>query len=202
MRKFVVIFVSVVLLSTMASANLLLNGDFALNGTPATYTSATINSWNTWGNSGWYNDDQTNMSVKMWWDDSGIYQNFSATPGQAYEFSVDALQRDTEPLTNWWGYLKAEFYDAGSLQIGVQELAYITSLNVTNIWIPLSGIYTAPVGTVQGRIVLGITHWAENPAGSAYFDNASVIAIPEPTIASLFGLSGLLFLAVRRRLRK
>jgi len=159
------------------NSNLLSNGDFALSGSGAQFGSATINGWTTWGNSGWYQDDiGGNYSVKTWWDDSGIYQDFACTPGLRYDFSVLARHRSApDPLVAWHGYLKAEFYDAGWTSLGSQVLGYITATSATDAWIPLSGSYTAPVSSANGRLVLGVDTWGSGASGAAYFDDASVV---------------------------
>ncbi|MFH0881261.1 MAG: autotransporter-associated beta strand repeat-containing protein, partial [Lentisphaerota bacterium] len=156
-------------------ANLLQNSDLAQDGTPAQVGAATINNWTTWGASGWYNNDiDAQMAVKFWWNDSGMYQDFDCSAGMKYDFSVYARQRDIEPLTNWHGYLTAEFFDASWVSVGSRELDYISSDDPTNQWIQLSGSYTSPANSVHGRMVLGVNNWAAGPAGSAYFDNAAV----------------------------
>jgi hypothetical protein len=201
MKKCLWLVVAVVAVATAASANLLLNPGFTDGGGTAQIGSATINNWSHWGNSGWYNDDiGGNLSVKAWWDDTGIYQDWNCSPNTAYELSVDAQQRTGDSLVNWWGYLKVEFYDSSNTKLAEQELDYITSADSLDTWIPLSGIYTSPANSAYGRTILGITHWAENPAGASYFDNASVIeAIPEPAIAGLLlvGVVGLRMLRKR-----
>jgi len=190
--------------ASMASANLLVNGDFA-NGTSGggQFGAATINNWTTYGSSGWYQSDiGGNYSVKMWWDDSGIYQDWACTAGEQFNLTVDALQRSTpDPLVSWTGYLQVEFYDStGTNKLASQQLAYFPPTEPHDTWVTLSGSYTAPVSAVSGRIVLGVENWATNASGSAYFDNATVNqVVPEPSLAGLvlFGAIGLVLL--RRR---
>ena len=205
MHKLAPLVIVIVLgLASVASANLLVNGDFSQNGVPAALGTTNISSWSSWGSSGYYNDDiDSQMSVKIWWDDSGLWQDWSATAGEAYTLAVDARQQSTDPLVSWRGYLKVEFYNSTNGQIASQELDYLTPTDSKDTWLQLSGTYTAPVDTVYGRILLGMNNWASNAAGSVYFDNASVVAaIPEPTMAALFGFAGLIFLAARRMVRR
>ena len=61
------------------------------------------------------------MSVKFWWDDTGLFQDFACTAGVLYDFRVDARHRSSEPLVDWKGYLKAEFYNASWVQVGVRN---------------------------------------------------------------------------------
>ncbi len=201
MKKFVWLVVAVMAVATAASANLLVNGDFTLDGTTAQLGTAAINNWSYWGTSGWYNDDiGANLSVKVWWDDTGLYQDWACDGNTAYELSVDAMNRSgSDNLTNWWGYLKVEFYDVSNAKVGESELDFLTMDDPDDTWMSLSGTYTSPAASSYGRIVLGLTHWAENPSGAAYFDNASVIeAIPEPAIAGLL-LIGVVGLRMLRR---
>lgn len=188
------------------SANVLLNADFEVNGASGQMSSSFTNiaHWRIFGSgaSGWYQDDITpgDMCIKFWWDDIGIYQDFDAEPGDTFQFSVYARQRDSEPLVDWRGYLKAEFYDASWNQLYAQELDYFYPSDPTNEWVKLVGQATAPSGTEYGRIVLGLTGYTTNASGSVYFDNASVDPIPEPAAACLM-LSGLAAIALRRRRR-
>jgi len=173
------------------AANVLLNPDFEVNGVSGQMSSSFTNiaHWIIFGTgeSGWYQDDITpgNMCIKFWWDDIGIYQDFDAQAGQQFDFRVYALQRDSEPLVDWQGYLKAEFYDSGGNQLLAQELDYLYPSDPTNQWVLLHGRVTAPSNTDYGRIVLGIKNWTPNVSGAAYFDDASVEAVPEPGVLML-----------------
>lgn len=187
------------------AANVLLNPDFEVNGVSGQMSSSFTNiaHWIIFGSgsSGWYQDDieAGNMCIKFWWDDIGIYQDFDAEAGQQFEFRVYALQRDSEPLVDWQGYLKAEFYDSGDGQLLAQELDYFYPSDPTNQWVLLHGRVTAPSNTDYGRIVLGIKNWTENVSGAAYFDNASVDAVPEPAAVSLFALGLMAARSLRKR---
>lgn len=191
------------LVVTVAQANLLLNADFAQDGNPASFTSAVINNWTAYGTlgNGYYNNDiDSQMSVTMWWDDVGIYQDWACTPGQEYVLEVDARHPSVEPLVGWHAYLKVEWYDEGFVtKLGEQELDYISSVDPTDTWIPLSGTVTALTGSANGRIVLGLNNY-DSSSGKAYFDDASVepTVIPEPTLAALLAVG----LGVVRILRK
>ena len=110
-----------------------------------------------------------------------------------------ALQRDSEPLVDWKGYLKAEFYDSGDNQLLAQELDYLYPSDPTDQWVLLHGRVTAPSNTDYGRIVLGITGWTPDVSGAAYFDNASVDAVPEPAAVPLFALGLLAVRGLRKR---
>jgi autotransporter-associated beta strand protein len=157
--------------------NLLQNGDFALNGTPAQIHLATINNWSAWGESGWYNTDiDSQLSVKIWWDDTGIYQDWDCTPDTLYQLNVYARQRTAEPLVDWQGYMKVEFYDSGDGQLLAQELDYFLPEYPTNQWILLTGVATAPANTAYGRIILGIKNWSASAGGSCFFDDAAIYA--------------------------
>ncbi len=157
--------------------NLLLNGDFALSGNPAQLGTAVINNWNTWGTGGWYqNDIDSQMSVKIWWDDTGIYQNFTCATGAVYVFSVQGRHRSSKPLVNRSGVLKAEFYDSGGTPLAAYILDDLKPTDPQDQWIPMSGVCTSPANSVQGRLVLTVTSGAGSD-GDAYFDNASVVCM-------------------------
>ncbi len=160
---------------SFSPTNLLLNSDFALDGVAAQINAATINNWGTWGPSGWYNSDiDSQMSVKLWYDDSGLFQDWTCAGSAVYELNVYARQRDAEPLVDWQGYLKVEFYDAGNGLLASQELDYFLPTDPTNQWILLTGCYTSPAASAYGRIVLGVKNWTATVSGAVFFDNARV----------------------------
>ena len=200
MRKLVTSVIVVVLtLASVASANLLLNGDFSQSGVAGQLGTATINNWSTWGTSGYYQSDiGSQYSVKIWWDDSGLWQDWTAVAGQAYQMTVQGQTLSSEPLRNWDGFLQVEWYNSGNGQISKRTVDNFYPTDPTNQWVAVQGVVTAPVGTAYGRILLGVTNWSASASGSVYFDNADVVAIPEPTLAALLGFAGLLFLAGRR----
>jgi hypothetical protein len=195
-----VVLVLVALLCTSANAaNLLTNGDFALgsNGTTAPDNAALA--WYQYNSSGGWNNRETAQNpvpgdYLMAIGAAGGYgafawQDVAGSAGISYKLTADSA------LDAWWlnhGYLKIEFYDAGSVMVGFAESAhwgqagYDTGLPWANY--SITGI--APAGTVTVRSMLGT--WGEG--GTARFDN--VVLTPEPATLTILGLGGLL---LRRR---
>ena len=199
MMKRLVIFLALLALAIPTQAEVLVNGDFE-DGDTGQITGTPIPGWNAWNWSGWHHDDAgaviDTKAMKLWWDDSGLYQDFAATPGLTYDFSVQCLDwsGDTSPI-NWNGLIKAEFYDPCDVQLANVELERFDSdIEPDDVWTQIGGSYEAPAGTAYGRIVLMVVDWHDGIAGAIQFDNASVT--PEPTTIALLGLGGLL---LRRR---
>lgn len=182
-----------------------LNGDFESPGTAGQFGSVTIDDWHTWGTDGSYSDDYApSMSIKIWWDTAGIWQDWDATPGQSYQVGVQALQPSGDALVAWDAYLKVEFYDSDWQPLQALDLDYLNSSDPQDAWVDLSGICTAPDEAVHGRIVMGLTHWAENASGAVYFDNASMedMTLPEPGTLALIGVGLLILNAARGRMAR
>ena len=200
MRMWIAIAV-VVGLCQMASANLLVNGDFAQPGVGGQFGTVTVSNWITWGADGWYqNDIGGDYSAKVWSPNAGIYQDWNATPGEIYTLSVQGYQTVAEQLTTESAYLKIEWFDSGYVALGQTVLDTMTGSDPAGSWNNLSGIATAVVGAAHGRITLGVQD--ADGAGAVFFDNAVVEAIPEPGTLAMFGLGILGFLRLRRKLSK
>ena len=84
-----------------------------------------IPGWNTWGTNGWHHDDAgktiDSKAVKIWWVDSGYWQDFSVIEGHTYNFSVYMAHYSDDPLRDGSegpgtgdkkGVVKAEWYNA------------------------------------------------------------------------------------------
>ena len=191
------------LLSVSTYANLLLNTNFTDNGTYGQLPTTNMTYWTTWGASGWYQDDiNSDASVKFWSSDTGAYQDYSANPNEVYDYSIYAQTRSSDQLQGWKGYLKAEFYDNGWTQLNSYVVDTFTTNDAVDAWVQLSGLATAPVSTVYGRIVIGIEPDQGSTAGSLYYDDADVYAVPEPASAALLigGIAGII--CMRRRMKK
>ena len=200
MKKVLILF-ALLAMTGIASANILTNGGFE-DGDTGQITGTPIPGWQTWNWSGWHHDDAgaiiDTKAVKLWWDDSGLYQDFAAVAGETYDFSVQCLDfsGDTAAV-NWNGLIKAEFYDVSDAQLLAQDLERFDSDNTVNpddVWVEIGDSIIAPAGTSYGRIVLMVVDWHDGIGGAINFDNASVV--PEPATLALLGLGGLL---LRRR---
>jgi glucosylceramidase len=161
-------------------AELLTNGDFEQGATGQLGVVA-IPGWNSWGNSGWHNDDAgaviDTKSMKFWWDGVGMWQDFAATAGTIYAYSVQVMDasRDTS-ANNWDLQIEAEFYNAANTQLTAAVLGYFDStIQPNDTWVEIGSSITAPAGTAYGRIILRQVDWHSGIAGGIYFDNASVV---------------------------
>jgi hypothetical protein len=190
-------------LAGMAQAdNLLTNGNFEDG--PTGNISAGIPGWNVWGGSGWHHDDagrtEDTKAIVFWWDDAGMWQDFAATGGINYAFSVDAFSWSGNPLVLWNGLIKAEFYNSAIGTGPGQALAeaelgrFYGATDPQDTWVTIGGSLMAPAGTDVGRIVIKINDWQAGVGGVLNFDNAAVT--PEPATLALLALGGL---ALRRR---
>ena len=185
--------------------NLLSNPGFEEGDTGAINGSGNPTDWQAWGpESGWHHNDAgktiDDKAIKFWWDDAAVWQDFPATAGDDYLYSVMAFNSTGDPLNLWNGLLKAEFYDnlsgSGTPLLEMDIDRYYSASDPVDTWVELSGSVTAPAGAVLGRIILKIADWQESPGGSLNFDNASVV--PEPATISLLAV-GLACMLRRRR---
>ena len=195
--KKVLMLLALLAVTGIAGADLLTNGDFE-DGDTGQLGSVAIPGWNSWGGSGWHHDDVgaviDTKAMKLWWDDAGMYQDFAASPGVTYDFSVQCMNWTGDPGT-WNGLIKAEFYDGVGGQLLAQDLErFYPASEPVDTWVEIGDSIVAPAGTVTGRIVLMAVDWYDGVGGATHFDNASVV--PEPASMALLGLGGLL---LRRR---
>lgn len=200
LRTLVAIAVAVALCQA-ASANLLLNGDFAEPGTGGQFGTVTISNWTAYGTSGWYaNDIDSQYAAKIWAPDTGMYQDWTAMAGQEYTLSVQGYQTAGEQLTTEAAYLKVEWFDSGYGALGQSVLDTMTGSDPVGSWNTLNGNAVAPANAAHGRITLGLQD--ADGAGAVFFDNAVVDVVPEPGTLALFSLGILGFLRLRRKFAK
>ncbi len=202
-RWLLVLGLTVGLAAQGASANLLINGGFE-DGATGNIGDG-VPGWNVWGGAGWHHDDAgrtiDQKAIKFWWDDSGIWQDFTVTGGQEYDFSVQVLSSSLEPLVGWNGLIKAEFYDSssgtGTALVDVELEKYYSATDPMDAWVEIGGTVTAPANADVGRIVLLIVDWQETGvSGALNFDNA--VVTPEPASLLLLAGGGLALLRRRR----
>ena len=171
-----------------AQTNLLINGDFSLDGLGGTSTAQDALGWTEYHSGGW-----DNREVNAAWPDPGdyhfaignaggygafIYQDVSVADDESeYILSVEAM------LDAWWMnslYIKLEFYDSAVDTNGVptnmlgqvespsySQPGYDTGLARTTY--SLQG--QAPAGTVIIRALLG----SYGEGGTARFDDAALV---------------------------
>lgn len=144
-----------------------------------------IDNWTIWGKGVLYYAEVgltiETRAVKFWHSDSGMFQDFDATAGRDYTFSVEVLNSAVrgETLKLWKGYLRAEFYDDSLTLVSSADLdTYDPKTTATALeqWETLSGTVAAPTGATTGRIVLGLKDYQPGAGGVLHFDNARVVA--------------------------
>lgn len=174
-------------LSAAACANRLENGGFEA-GELGWLADDVVTGWHRWGSSGYHHNDAgatiDAKAVKLWHEDSGLWQDFDAAAGETYAFQVYCLDwsGDTS-ANNWDGAIDGEFYDASGTALVKVELGRFDSTSQPDdTWAAIGGTLTAPPGTAYGRIVLRLRDRQDEIGGSINFDNASVVAAaPENT---------------------
>jgi hypothetical protein len=189
-KRLIAVLLSVMIM-TFANANLLTDGDFEQGDTGGLNS---MPGWSNWGGSGWHHNDgplQGTKGLKFWWDDAGIWQDFTATAGLQYTFAVDGYNRSAMPC-GWNGLIRAEFYDAANTKLSETQLdRFYSGSDPYDTWVTIGGTVTAPANTAYGRIILQIADWHSGISGDFFFDNASV-EVPEPATLLVLGLGGLL----------
>lgn len=131
----------------------------------------------------------------------GVFQNFAASAGQIFNASAygqnwsgDAMQAGNE------AFMRVTFFNSSNQELaGGMDSANIDLNTPQNTWTALSitGI-VAPTGTAYGQAFFLFNQGVPNNGGSAWFDNASVQAAPEPFSIAILGM-GALGLIKRRR---
>lgn len=198
---------AVVVVAGTASANLLLNSSFETGtGQGGDLTAATVDNWTKWGGGWWANDaaQDGTWSIKRWENGTGMFQDFTASAGSSYSFSLYGYNNNIEPLTDLTLDLNVEWYDSGDTKIGATILLdQLTGSDPQGAWTLLSATAVAPGSTAYGRYYISTDH-ATVGGQSLFYDSADVdlTVVPEPTIAGLLGVGAVLFGFLRRKNRR
>ncbi|OGV45642.1 MAG: hypothetical protein A2X46_15015 [Lentisphaerae bacterium GWF2_57_35] len=168
---------------------------------------ADIPGWLSWGPSGALEGSYAHSGaqcVRLWWDDTGLFQNFSVIGGQTYTASGYLYTPTSERYTwdvgnNTYASLKLEWYQADGVTSagpGIETTRF-TPDDLADVWAFRSISGAAPASATIGRMVLAIG--GSGPAsGTVAFDSLSAVAaVPEPStmaflVTSLVGLPMLL----------
>lgn len=170
-------------LGICAQGNLLVNPGFEDG--PTGPLNNPIPGWSTWNNSGWHHDDAgaviDTKAVKLWWTDSGIFQDFAATAGRTYRFSGYMLHTSDDPLRDGaggapgdkTGEFHVEWYDTVGIMLREDVFGVITKDDPTDTWLLYSADIAAPLGTAYGRFLLRMYQLSAGD-GAVNYDNVSV----------------------------
>lgn len=135
----------------------------------------------------------------------GLFQTFTATPGQTWEFSGyvrhntgDALTGigADAPATDNWVVQKFEFRDSTNTAISSTEFNVLDGRTPTDTWFGHTLSLTAPAGT-QSIWAFYLYLQPQFAGGAVLIDDTSLSVVPAP--ASLGILAGAGLLAGRRR---
>ena len=186
MMKKVTLLLAVLAMASMASANLLTNGDFE---------DSAGSGWSQWwgGNSNKYAPDpvEGDNCAGVWWSDDGVYQGLAIGPG-TYTVSGMLEQND---LANRIGVIQAEVGDG--VNVWWVQLIEIGPDDPTDTWISGSTVIdNTTAGATYLNINLFMIDQDVNPAGIVRFDNISVV--PEPATMALLSLGGVWMLRRKR----
>ncbi len=164
--------------------NLLVNPGFESG--PTGRLSAGVPGWNHWGSDGWHHDDASAVigtkGMKLWWNSSGMWQDFRAAPGETFLCRLQAMDwsGDTAAIT-WDLQIEAEFYDSGNTRLSAVVMGYFDSAKESDdVWVNVGGYVKAPPQTDYGRIVIRLSDWQAGIGGAIYFDDVCVERVVDP----------------------
>jgi hypothetical protein len=188
-------------LSIPVWANLLTNGDFE-DGNTGQVGSVTIPGWHSWGSNGWHHNDAGaylgSKGMKFWWDQVGLWQDFSASAGTSYLYRVQVMDFSGDTSAHNWDFqIEAEFYNnSGAAIIKVVLDTFDSTIQPNDTWVGIGGSITAPANTAYGRVVMRTVDWQEGIDGAIYFDNVSVTANNDPDYNNDFHVDYMDFLSL------
>jgi hypothetical protein len=212
-------------LAGAASANLLQNAGFENSSAGG----AAADNW--WSYSGpgspgdtayvgaesWASRSGTNGMVLKAWNGNGIFGGYgqdvatNLSVGDVITFSIYGSAEPEFTSTTSEAWLKMEFWNGASKSYESQLSVYGGLTGARDSWNQYTFILTnnvAGITTIKPIVGWGnnsTNGWVDPINAAVKWDDADLTvagAIPEPTVAALLGLAGLLLTAVRRRARK
>ena len=203
MKKKIVLLVILVIgfAAGNALANDLLNPSFE-EGDTGRFDPQNVTYWTTVGTNGWHHNDVNyagtgvncvhsgTKGVKIWWDDTSLYQDVNVIAGNEYDFSVWALStsHDNLGLRGADAVFQVEWYDDVCDLILDEEIGRFYGglmsapgdpCDPYDIWKFISGTRTAPALAVTCKVLFYLDCGECLPVfdpidGSIYWDDVSV----------------------------
>jgi hypothetical protein len=148
------------------------------------------------------------------WNPAGAYQILTVSPGLTYNYSIWAI---TDTGSTWGPTpvdLQLSFGDGSldsngnpattSTPTGISpnngSFSFGTSVaNNANQWVQYSVTATAPANTQYAIVYAMFMDNGQTAAENMYFDNASLVVVPEPATAALLGLAASFYFIRRRK---
>lgn len=204
----------------VAGANLLTNPGFEISDGGLGGLNRTPSGWWAYENissEGWAAQPSTGgtngVAFYAWINGSygGIGQDVTVTPanGGVYTFSINAMAEAnySSSASETWMYIELwnDFGDASYAYRYTNDIYSALTANAGN-WATYTFAITNLDANITGaKPMFGAGNWTDTGGSqAAMWDNASFTqsqVIPEPTVAALLGIGGLLVCAVRRKIR-
>jgi hypothetical protein len=203
-RAWVVVAV-VTLAAAAGRADLIVNGGFEDG------SGSSADNWNQFGNA--FRDTRSaqtgSYGISMFGNFSpgpnysGAYQDTNAVAGELFQASVYVSTTNSDQIgPGDTAFLKLEFYDANTnFLTSFAADNPLTNTSLVDTWMLQSVSATAPVDSAFVRTTL-IFEQDTGAGGSAFFDNATLEAVPEPSTMLLFAVGGVVLYRGHRRLTK
>jgi beta-glucanase (GH16 family) len=122
--------------------------------------------------------------------DSGLWQDFTARPGQVWNASSWWLQQSSSPLGGQtFATFDIEWYNAAGAKIGTVARPIANASSVKDSYVPASIEAQAPAGTAKGRLVLKVVPGGST-AGAVYLDDVDLQLVTANTSFEDVGPTG------------